>query len=313
MDYSIIVPVFNEEANIFSLYDRLLKILTTLTDSYEIIFINDGSKDNSLLLLKELASSNKTVKYINLSRNFGHQIAVSAGIDHCTGERVIIIDADLQDPPELIIQMAIEMDKGFDVVYAKRKKRKKETFLKLLTAKLFYKLLTSITNVSIPVDTGDFRMVSKRIIGVLKQMPETNKFLRGQISWIGFNQTYVEYDRDERFGGKTGYTYKKMIRLALDGITSFSDLPLKMATFLGFLVSTFTFIMIVYVLYSKFVLNDAIQGWASLMLSIVFLGGVQLLSLGIIGEYISRIFNNVRNRPLYVIEGSNIENQNHAI
>jgi glycosyltransferase involved in cell wall biosynthesis len=306
MEISVIIPIYNESSNIHTLYERLTKVVAAIHQEYELIFINDGSADNSLELIKKLAEEDTHIKYINFSRNFGHQIAVTAGLDHTCGNAVVIIDADLQDPPELIAEMYKKMGEGYEVVYAKRRSRKGESFLKKYTAKMFYRVLGSITSISIPVDTGDFRIMDKKIVEVLKQMPEQQKFLRGQISWIGFNQTYIEYDRQERLSGETGYTYKKMIRLALDGITSFSNAPLTFATVSGFLVSGIAFVIMLYALFSKFVLKDYIAGWTSLMLSVMFIGGIQLLSIGIIGEYISRMNTNVRNRPLYIVKEKNI-------
>jgi glycosyltransferase involved in cell wall biosynthesis len=306
MKTSIIIPIFNEEGNINKLYERLKSVFKKINSDIEYIFINDGSKDNSIQLIKELASIDSDVKYINFSRNFGHQIAVTAGLDKASGDRIVIIDADLQDPPELIIDMFNKMDDGFEVVYAKRKARKGESWLKKFTAKMFYRILKSITSVNIPVDTGDFRIMDRKIVDALKEMPEQQKFLRGQISWIGFNQTYIEYERDERFAGETGYTYKKMIRFALDGITSFSNFPLKFASICGFVVSGIAFIVMLYALYSRFISKDYIEGWTSIIISVLFLGGIQLISIGIIGEYISRLSSNVRNRPLYIVRESNI-------
>jgi len=308
---SVIIPIFNEESNITGLYTRLKTVIDKIQIPYEFIFINDGSKDNSILLIKQIASIDSGVQYIDFSRNFGHQVAVSAGLDKCTGTKIVIIDADLQDPPELISEMYAVMQQGFEVVYAKRRSRKGESILKKYTARIFYRLLASITSVSIPVDTGDFRIMDRKIVDVLKKMPEQHKFLRGQISWIGFNQTFVEYDRDERQAGVTGYTYKKMFRFALDGITSFSNLPLKFATISGFVVSGFAFVIMLYALYSRFVLKDFVQGWTSLILSIMFIGGIQLIAIGIIGEYISRISTNIRQRPLYVVKETNITDHNN--
>lgn len=307
MELSVIVPIYNEEANIDELYRRLLGVLEPmqLPGGFEFIFINDGSKDRSLALMLNLAARDKRVRYIDLSRNFGHQIAVTAGLDRAVGEAVVIIDADLQDPPELIPLLHDKMRTGYEVVYAKRRSRQGESAAKRLTARLFYRLLASITNISIPVDTGDFRIISRKVVEGLRQMPEQNKFIRGQISWIGYRQTFVEYDRAERAGGETGYTYRKMIRLALDGITAFSDAPLKVATIGGFVVSGIAFLVGLYTLYSRFVTRDYQPGWPSLMVSILFLGGVQLISVGIIGEYIARLSANVRQRPLYLISDTN--------
>lgn len=307
MKLSIIIPIYNEQGNIDRLINRLKGVVSQLNIECEYIFINDGSKDDSINIIKNLAKIDSSVKFINFSRNFGHQIAVTAGLDKSKGDRIVIIDADLQDPPELIIEMFKKMDDGYEVVYAKRKARKGESWMKKITARMFYRILKAITSVNIPVDTGDFRIVDRKIVDVLKQMPEQQKFLRGQISWIGFNQTYVEYERDERNAGETGYTYKKMIRLALDGITSFSNFPLKFASICGFVVSGIAFLVGLYALYSRFISGDYVEGWTSIIISVLFLGGIQLISIGIIGEYISRLSSNVRNRPLYIINDSNIE------
>ncbi len=307
MQLSIIIPIYNEEKNIPLLYQRLKEVVDPMQLNYEFIFINDGSKDNSIAMIRDLAKHDQGVKYINFSRNFGHQIAVTAGLDKSSGEAVVIIDADLQDPPELIHELYAKMKEGYEVVYAKRRSRKGESWLKKFTAKMFYRILSRITSISIPVDTGDFRIMHRKVVDVLNNMPEQQKYLRGQISWIGFNQTYVEYDRDIRHAGETGYTYKKMIRFALDGITSFSNLPLKFATGAGFVVSAIAFLMIIYALISRFYIEDYEPGWTSLMLAVLFIGGIQLIGIGIIGEYISRLSTNVRNRPLYIINDSNIE------
>lgn len=307
IDLSVIVPVHNEEGNIFPLHDRLKAVLEGIGLHYELIFVNDGSRDASLLRLHELAALQPRVRYIQLSRNFGHQIAVTAGLDHCRGAAAVIIDADLQDPPELIADLWAKYKEGFQVVYARRRSRKGESLFKKLTAKAFYRLMRRMTNIEIPLDTGDYRIIDRKVIDVLKQMPEQNKFLRGQISWIGFKQTFVDYDRDERKAGRTSYTYAKMIRLALDGITAFSEVPLRLITLLGFAVSGLAFLLIIYSLVSYFFLDNYVRGWASQMVSILFIGGIQLIGIGIIGEYIARIGANVRQRPLYVIADSNLE------
>ena len=307
MDLSVIIPIYNEEGNIRPLIERLRGVIGTMgLNTVEYIFVNDGSRDRSMEIITELSKNNSEIRFINLSRNFGHQIAVTAGLENSSGDAIVIIDADLQDPPELIPALYQKLKSGFEVVYAKRKSRQGESFMKKFTAKIFYRILSKMTSISIPVDTGDFRIVDRKIVEVLKKMPEQQKFLRGQISWIGFNQTYVEYDRDERNAGKTGYTYKKMIRLALDGITSFSNFPLKIVTIAGFVVSGISFVMILYALYSRFISMDYQPGWASLMLAVLFIGGIQLIGIGIIGEYISRMSANIRNRPLYVVKESNI-------
>lgn len=307
MELSIIIPIYNEEGNLNLLYERISKVASSITSDYELIFVNDGSRDNSLQMIVSMAVSDQHVRYINFSRNFGHQIAVTAGIDHCTGEAVAIIDADLQDPPELIVELYNKMKEGYQVVYARRRSRSGESFMKKFTAKMFYRILAKITSIKIPVDTGDFRIMHRKIIDVLKQMPEQQKYLRGQIAWAGFKQTYILYDRDERHAGSTGYTYKKMIRFALDGITGFSNLPLKFATIAGFIVSGVTFLVSLYALYARFIAKDYVPGWTSLILAVLFIGGVQLISIGIIGEYMSRMSANVRNRPLYIVDDKNLD------
>lgn len=306
MKYSVIIPVYNEEPNIYLLFNRLSGVMQSLSLDFELIFVNDGSRDRTLELVKVLAAREKCVKFINLSRNFGHQIAVSAGLDLCSGDRVVIIDADLQDPPELIVEMDQKMNEGFEVVYARRKRREGESTMKLFTARMFYRILANIASINIPLDTGDFRIMDRKVVEVLRKMPEQNKFLRGQISWIGFRQTFVEYDRSERHGGETGYTYAKMFRFAVDGITSFSDAPLRIASFVGFLVSGVAFLVLLYALYGTFFLKNTVPGWASVIVSVLFLGGIQLISLGLLGEYLSRISANVKNRPLYIVDESNL-------
>lgn len=307
VELSVIVPVFNEQEIILQLYSRLNAAVESITPNHELIFVNDGSKDATLFRLIELTEKDKRVKFINFSRNFGHQIAVTAGLDYCKGKAVVIIDGDLQDPPELIPELYKKHKEGNEVVYAKRIKRKGETVFKRLTARLFYRILKRITSVDIPMDVGDYRLIDRKIVDYLKQMPEQNKFLRGQIAWLGFRQTFVEFERDSRTTGKTGYPLSKMIKFALDGITGFSNTPLRMVTNLGLFISFVAFMVILYALYSHYFLHQTITGWTSLIISSMFIGGIQLLSVGIIGEYISRINSNVRNRPLYIVEKTNIE------
>ncbi|MBP6237651.1 MAG: glycosyltransferase family 2 protein [Saprospiraceae bacterium] len=304
---SVIIPVFNEELNIGTLYARIKDVLAKIDVNHELIFVNDNSRDASLQIIKELAIKDPSVKYIDFSRNFGHQVAVSAGLEYCSGEYVVIIDADLQDPPELIIDMYEKINKGFDVVYAKRRSRKDRSVVKKAAYKLFYKILAVISQIEIPLDTGDFRMMKKNVVDELLKMQESNKFLRGQIAWLGFNQTYVEYDRDIRAAGEPGYTYYKLFRLALDGIISFSNMPLRVATIMGVFVFLLSLIIILYTLYSYFYHEYTPQGWASLMISVLFIGGIQLLTIGIIGEYIGRIQTEVRKRPLFVVKETNIQ------
>ena len=244
VEISVVIPVYNEEGNLRALYKRLSTVLSSLTADFEMIFVNDGSTDNSIEIIREL-SQDKKVKYLDFSKNFGHQIAAFAGLEHATGNAVVIIDADLQDPPELITELYQKMQEGYDVVYAKRQERDGETWHKKLTAKWFYRLINNLSEVEIPLDTGDFRIMSSRIKDIIISLPERNKFLRGQIAWTGFNQTYVLYNRAERMQGKSNYTYSKMFRFAFDGITSFSNFPLRLATYLGFIVSLVAFVVIV--------------------------------------------------------------------
>lgn len=309
---SVLIPVYNEEENLRVIHDRLSSVLCAMSMPYELLFINDGSKDQSLAIIRDLCAADEHSRFISFSRNFGHQIALSAGIDLCRGDRAVFIDADLQDPPELIADMNTKMDEGFDVVYAKRMNRKGESWLKKASARIFYVLLNKLTRIEIPLDTGDFRMVNQKVLKHLRQMPEKHKFLRGQISWLGFRQSYVSFNREPRFKGQTGYSYTKMIKLALDGITSFSNWPLRIATISGFAFSFIGFFLIAYTLYSRYIIKDYVPGWASQMITMVFIGGIQLIGIGIIGEYISRMNDNIRNRPLYIIEESNLPGSAHA-
>jgi dolichol-phosphate mannosyltransferase len=309
MELSVVVPLYNEANNIGALYDRIKSTLISLNLNHEIIFINDGSSDETLPLIIGLSITDSTVKYIDFSRNFGHQNAISAGIQWASGKRIVIMDGDGQDPPEFIPALYQKSQEGFEVVYAKRKKRQGEGWLKKITAKIFYRILARITNIEIPVDTGDFRIIDHKIQKILAQMPEQQKYIRGQIAWIGFNQTFIEYDREERMSGSTKFTYRKMIGFALDGISAFSTWPLKVATISGFIVSFIAFLLIIYSLYQKF-FGYTIVGWTSMQISILFLGGIQLLGIGILGEYLGRVSENVKNRPHYIIRDTNLTAQN---
>jgi len=303
IELSIVVPVYNEELIIEELQRRMVAAAEAITENYEIIFVNDGSRDGSLLKLKAACDINPKLHYISFSRNFGHQIAITAGMDYCRGQAIVTIDGDLQDPPELIPKMYEEYQNGYKVIYAKRSKRKGESFFKLFTARMFYRLMARLVSFEIPLDVGDFRLISRDVLVYLKQMKEYDKYIRGQIAWLGFRSTYVMFDRDERKFGKTNYPFRKMLRLAFNGITAFSDSPLKIATGLGFTVCVFSFLTLLYAIYVYIFAHERVlPGWASTIVSITFLGGVQLLCLGMIGEYISRIINNVRDRPLYVID-----------
>ena len=309
MKISAIIPSYNEQENVGLMYERMSKVLSKISDDYEIIYVNDCSRDETLLRIKALAEKDKHVKYVSFSRNFGHQIAVSAGLDVCQGDAVVIIDGDLQDPPELIEQMYEKYKEGYKVVYARRTSRDGETWFKKFTAKMFYRILASMTSIDIPVDVGDFRLIDKVIVKHLRNMPEKSKYIRGQISWIGYKQTFVDYHRDARIYGTTNYPLKKMLRFALDGITAFSDKPLKIASSIGIFSAIVSLLALIYALVAHFCFNNTITGWTSLILSVLFIGGVQLITIGIIGEYIARINNDVRNRPLYIVEESNAEAQ----
>ena len=304
-ELSIIAPLLNEEENVYELYNRIKKVCQKINCNFEIILVDDGSKDNTLQVIEKIAQEESDVKYISFSRNFGHQAALFAGIEKSTGDKMILIDGDLQDPPEEIENLWHKINEGNDVVYAKRKIRNGESFLKKSTAAIFYRLLNSITSISIPVDTGDFRIINRKVADELLKMNDRSKFLRGQIAWLGFKESYIEYERDARKNGNSNFGYNKMLRFAIDGITSFSNFPLKFASISGILVSLISFIMIIYVLMAKYIWHQTITGWTSIMVTVLFLGGIQLLSIGIIGEYISRINDNVKQRQLFVIKKSN--------
>lgn len=307
---SVVVPMYNEQEVATICYDRLTQVLSKLDNyEYEIVFVNDGSKDDTLEILEILAKKDKCVKIISFSRNFGHQAAVTAGIRNVTGDAAIIIDADMQDPPEVIPQLLELWKQGNDVVYAVRKKRKGETKFKLLTAKAFYKMLNKLSNVYIPQDTGDFRLIDKKVVQALASMPEHNKFLRGLTSWVGFKQTPYEYERQERVAGKTKYPLSKMMKLALDGIINFSTKPLKIIGGLGVFSIFVSFCIFVYAILSYiFKWNILMPGWTSIMVTITFMFGMQFLVIWMLSEYISRIYDEVRQRPEYIIDKTeNIE------
>lgn len=299
---SIVVPVYNEEAVIPELHRRLSAVGEGLGVSYEVLYVNDGSRDRSMAMLEKLAQTDPHVRVIGFARNFGHQVAITAGMDHAEGEAVVVIDADLQDPPELIGAMLEKWREGYDVVYAVRERREGDTLFKRATAAAFYRILKRITHVEIPLDTGDFRLMSRRAVEAMKLFSERNRFVRGLVSWIGFKQAGIPFVRAERFAGETKYPLKKMVRFAMDGIVTFSYLPLQLATYMGFLVSGLSFLGILWVVYLRIFTDETIVGWASLMAIALFLGGVQLITLGVIGEYIGRIYDEVKRRPLYLIQ-----------
>lgn len=301
---SVIIPMYYEEEVAEECYKRMTFVLQNIENyDYEIICINDGSKDKTLTILENLAIKDKRLKVLSFSRNFGHQCAVTAGLKFVTGDVIVIIDADLQDPPELIPEMLKLWEAGNDVIYGKRKTRDGESVFKLFTAKIFYKTLNALSDVEIPKDTGDFRLVDRKVVDTINSLPEHNKFLRGLFSWVGYKQIPFQYERKERFAGKTKYPLKKMLKLASDGIISFSTKPLKIVGGLGMISIVISFILLIYALISYiFKLNNLSAGWTSLMLGITFFAGVQLLSLWIMSEYIARIYDESKNRPQYIIE-----------
>ncbi|WP_411809566.1 glycosyltransferase family 2 protein [Bacillus haynesii] len=301
--FSIVVPVYNEAEVLQSTYDRLKTVMNSTGGPYELIFVNDGSSDDSIHMLKSLAQSDPAVKCINFSRNFGHQIAITAGTDYAAGEAIVVIDADLQDPPELILEMAEKWRQGFDVVYAVRTKREGETFFKKQTAAMFYRILRRLTDVDIPVDTGDFRLMDRKVVNEMNKLKEKNPFVRGLVSWLGFKQAAVYYERHERLAGETKYPLKKMLKLSLDGITSFSFQPLKFASYSGIALSAVGFIYAFIVVCMKLFTTSTITGWSSMIILQCLFSGFILIILGAIGEYIGRIYDEVKDRPLYIIDG----------
>ena len=296
--------MYNEEDVIETLYKRLNDVLDTLKHNYEfeILFINDGSKDRTLDIIKKIKNKDNKVCYLNLSRNFGKEIAMIAGLDYSTGDAVIIIDADLQDPPELIPEMIEWWQKGYDDVYAKRRSRMGESFMKRFTAKCYYKILKKVSKVPIQENTGDFRLLDRRCIEALKSFRECQRYTKGMFSWIGFNKKEILFDRDARIAGTTKWNYFKLIDLAIDGITSFTITPLRISSILGLFISCLAFLGICIIITKTILYGEVVQGYPSTMCVILFLGGIQLISLGILGEYIGRIFNETKNRPLYFID-----------
>ncbi len=298
---SVVVPVFNEEENLELLHRRLSKVLENLCQDYEIIFVDDGSTDNSLEIMRKFRKVNERVKVISFFRNFGHQTAITAGIDYASGSAVIVMDADLQDPPEVIPQLVEKWREGCDIVYAIRESRK-DPILKKAIAFVFYRLFQRMSDVDIPVDAGDFRLMSRRVVDILKTMPERNRYLRGLASWVGFRQTRIRYARDERYAGERKYTLWRSVRLAFDGITSFSRFPLQLVVHLGLAVSLVGFLYGAIIIILGLVFGRVVPGWTTLMAAVIFLGGVQLVVVGIIGEYVGRIYVEVQQRPLYLIK-----------
>lgn len=300
---SIIIPCFNEEVVIEETHRRLHDVLGTLSDfEIELIYIDDGSEDGTLGVLKNLQARDSCIRIVSFSRNFGHQIAISAGIENASGDAVVLIDADLQDPPELIPKFVDLWREGVEVVYGQREAREGEGVFKLWTAKAFYRIINRISNVSIPLDTGDFRLMDRKVVNALQSMPERYRFVRGMVSWVGFRQECVRYKRAARFAGSTKYPLRRMVRFAADGILSFSMEPLRMAVWMGFTAAGLAFAGILYALVIRLMTNSWVQGWALLFIAILFMGGVQLVFLGVIGEYLGRVYGEVKRRPLYVVK-----------
>ncbi len=299
--YSIVAPIYNELENLPELYRRLKKIMDSNGENWELVLVDDGSTDGSTEKIRELANADERVRPVIFARNFGHQIAITAGWDYARGDAVVIIDADLQDPPEVILDLAKKWKEGYEVVYAVRAEREGEFWFKKLTASMFYRLIYRITDVKIPVDTGDFRLMDRKVVDVLKQMHERHRFPRGMSAWVGFKQIGVEYKRAMRFAGKTKYPFNKMFRLALNAITSFSYFPLQVATFFGFISAGLAILAIPVVIYLRMEGSPQLTGQATTLIAVLFLGGVQLISLGILGEYIGRLYDEAKGRPLYIV------------
>ncbi|HEY6327253.1 MAG TPA: glycosyltransferase family 2 protein [Candidatus Cybelea sp.] len=303
---SLVVPLYNEQGNVAPLLQRIGGVAQRLRDAFdfEIVLVNDGSTDGTLAAIRDEMRRRPHIVLVNLSRNFGHQLAATAGIEIARGDAVVLMDGDLQDPPELVDAFVRKWREGYDVVYAVRRSRRGESRFKIVTARAFYRVIKRLTKVAIPLDTGDFRLMSRRVVEALRRSPERHRFLRGMVSWVGFNQIAIAYDRDERHSGKTKYPLPKMIRFAMDGITSFSDIPLRFASYFGFTVSAIAFVYaLIVIAFKLFSLKPPgyTPGWASTIVTVLFLGGVQLMSLGILGEYLGRVYDEVKGRPLYLI------------
>jgi dolichol-phosphate mannosyltransferase len=299
--YSIVAPIYNELDNIPELYRRVKEVMDSTGETWELILVDDGSTDGSTAAICELGKEDKRVRPVIFARNFGHQIAITAGWDYARGAAVVIIDADLQDPPEVILEMAKKWKEGYEVVYAVRAEREGESWFKLWTASVFYRLIYRITDVKIPLDTGDFRLMDRKVVDVLKQMRERHRFPRGMSAWVGFKQVGVDYKRAARVAGETKYPFRKMFRLALNAITSFSYFPLQVATFFGFASAGIAILAIAPVAYLRITGSQAFFGQATTLIAVLFLGGVQLISLGNLGEYIGRLYDEAKGRPLYIV------------
>ena len=300
--YSFIIPIYNEEDTLFEMYRRVRAVMDQMDGSVELVLVNDGSRDRSLFLMRELHEKDPQVCYLSLARNFGHQVAVTAGLNFVRGQAIVILDADLQDPPELIPALVEQWQQGYQVVYAQRTKRLRESWFKRLPAYVFYRLMRRLADVEIPVDTGDFCLMDRRVVDVLNTMPERNRYIRGLRSWVGLQQTSVYFEREPRFAGEVKYTFRKSLSLAVNSLVSFSKLPLRLSTYVGLLAAVAAVLMAVLVLYWRIVAPASpLTGFASIMIAIFFLGAVQLVSIGILGEYVGRIYEEVKGRPLYVL------------
>jgi glycosyltransferase involved in cell wall biosynthesis len=300
--YSFIVPIYNEEDTLFEMYRRVRAVMDQMDGSVELVLVNDGSRDRSLSLMRELHEKDPQVCYLSLARNFGHQVAVTAGLNFVRGQAIVILDADLQDPPELIPALVEKWQQGYQVVYAQRTKRRRESWFKRLPAYVFYRLMRRLADVDIPVDTGDFCLMDRQVVDVLNTMPERNRYIRGLRSWVGLQQTSVYFEREPRFAGEVKYTFRKSLSLAVNSLVSFSKLPLRLSTYVGLLAAGAAVLMAVLVLYWRIVAPASpLTGFASIMIAIFFLGAVQLVSIGILGEYVGRIYEEVKGRPLYVL------------
>lgn len=302
--FSVVAPVYNESGSLMEFYRRTSSVLESTGESWELILIDDGSQDGSTEIIRQLAKEDEHVRPVIFARNFGHQIAVTAGLDYSRGKAVTIIDSDLQDPPEVILDLVAKWREGYEVVFAVRAEREGETAFKLWTASLFYRVIYKITDVKIPMDTGDFRLMDRRVVDVMNRMREHHRFLRGMSAWVGFKQVGVPYKRMARFAGSTKYPFNKMLKLALTAITGFSYLPLQVATILGFIAAGLSLVAAIVVIIMRAVTGAAFLGQASTLIAVLFLGGVQLISLGILGEYIGRIYDEVKGRPLYIVRES---------
>lgn len=307
--YSIVAPIFNEKDNLSELYRRVKEVMNSTNEPWELILVDDGSTDGSTEIIRELGQQDKSIRPIIFARNFGHQIAITAGWDYARGDAVVIIDADLQDPPELILEMAKKWKEGNEVVFAVRTEREGESWFKLWTASLFYRMIYRITDVKIPLDAGDFRLMDRKVVNVLKQMRERHRFPRGMSAWVGFKQVGVEYKRAARIAGETKYPFRKMFRLAINAVTSFSYFPLQVATFFGFISAGIAILAIPVVAYMRITGSQAFFGQASTLIAVLFLGGVQLISLGILGEYIGRLYDEAKGRPLYIVREAPKDNK----